>query len=118
MQNFGITPNNLTEVPAHVIDFMKKIPTTWDNTIFIDGYPGKYCVIARRHGDQWYIAAINAEKTEKNITVTLPFLSSTDLTLYHDATDRSPQLKQIKVNNAKQVKLRLLPDGGTVMVGK
>ncbi|MNK48927.1 Retaining alpha-galactosidase precursor [compost metagenome] len=118
VQNFGITPNNLTEVPAHVIDFMKKIPTTWDNTIFIDGYPGKYCVIARRHGDQWYIAAINAEKTEKNITVTLPFLSSTDLTLYHDATDRSPQLKQIKVNNAKQVKLRLLPDGGTVMVGK
>jgi len=118
VQNFGITPNNLTDVPAHVIDFMKKIPTTWDNTIFIDGYPGKYCVIARRHGDQWYIAAINAEKTEKNITVTLPFLSSTDLTLYHDATDRSPQLKQIKVNNAKQVKLRLLPDGGTVMVGK
>lgn len=118
VQNFGITPNNLTDVPAHVIDFMKKIPTIWDNTIFIDGYPGKYCVVARRHGDQWYIAAINAEKTEKNITVTLPFLSSSDLTLYHDAADRSAELKPIKANKAKQVKLKLLPGGGTVLVGK
>src|SRR5690606_30427481 len=40
VQNFGITPNNLTDMPSHVIDFMKDIPTTWDQTVFLDGYPG------------------------------------------------------------------------------
>lgn len=117
VQNFGITPNNLTDVSAPIIDFMKNVPTTWDSTVFIDGYPGKYCVIARRHGDQWYIAAINAEKTEKNITITLPFLTNNEVSVYDDAADRSPQLKQIKLNKARQVKLKLLSDGGTVLVG-
>src|SRR5690606_34586128 len=75
VQNFGITPNNLNEYPASVIDFMKKVPTTWDETIHIDGYPGKYCVLARRHGDTWYVVGINAEKQEKTLTLSLPMLS-------------------------------------------
>ena len=50
VQMFGITPNNLTDVPAFEIEFMKKVPTTWDETVYIDGYPGKYIVLARRNG--------------------------------------------------------------------
>ncbi|WP_432709307.1 glycoside hydrolase family 97 catalytic domain-containing protein, partial [Pedobacter sp.] len=65
VQNFGITPNNLDDMSGHVIDFKKKVPPTWDETVFIDGYPGKYCVLARRHGDTWYIAGINAEQKDK-----------------------------------------------------
>uniref|UniRef100_UPI0005C829FA glycoside hydrolase family 97 catalytic domain-containing protein n=1 Tax=Bacteroides intestinalis TaxID=329854 RepID=UPI0005C829FA len=42
IQHFGITPNNLTEQPEFILDFMKKVPTVWDETRFIDGYPGKY----------------------------------------------------------------------------
>lgn len=118
VQNFGITPNNLTDVAPHIIDFMKKVPTTWDHTVFIDGYPGKYCVLARRHGDTWYIAAINAETTEKTITVSLPMLSGTDIALYTDADDRSPQIKQVKLNKAKQLKVKLLPGGANVIVAK
>lgn len=56
IQHFGITPNNLTEQPEFILDFMKKVPTVWDETRFIDGYPGKYCAVARRYGNQWYIA--------------------------------------------------------------
>ncbi|MCX2492733.1 glycoside hydrolase family 97 catalytic domain-containing protein [Pedobacter sp. PF22-3] len=118
VQNFGITPNNLTDVAPHVIDFMKKVPTTWDNTVFIDGYPGKYCVLARRHGDTWYVAAINAETTEKTINISLPMLSGTDITLYTDADDRSPQIKQLKLNKTKQLKVKLLPGGANVIVAK
>ncbi|WP_406825535.1 glycoside hydrolase family 97 catalytic domain-containing protein [Pedobacter sp. KACC 23697] len=118
VQNFGITPNNLTDVAPHIIDFMKKVPTTWDHTVFIDGYPGKYCVLARRHGDTWYIAAINAETTAKTITVSLPMLSGTDIALYTDADDRSPQIKQVKLNKAKQLKVKLLPGGANVIVAK
>ncbi|SFA44578.1 Glycosyl-hydrolase 97 C-terminal, oligomerisation [Pedobacter suwonensis] len=118
VQNFGITPNNLSDAAPHIIDFMKKVPTTWDNTVFIDGYPGKYCVLARRHGDTWYIAAINAETTEKTIDISLPMLSGTEATLYNDAEDRSPQIKQVKLNNSKKLKVKLLPGGANVIVAK
>jgi hypothetical protein len=65
VQMFGIMPNNLNDAPKFQLDFMKEIPTLWDETVFIDGYPGKYSVIARRHQNQWYVAGINAEKTVK-----------------------------------------------------
>ncbi|WP_293744546.1 glycoside hydrolase family 97 protein [uncultured Pedobacter sp.] len=118
VQNFGITPNNLTDVAPHIIDFMKKVPTTWENTVFIDGYPGKYCVLARRHGDTWYISAINAETTTKTIDISLPMLTGTEVTLYSDADDRSPQIKQLKLNRLKQLKVKLLPGGANVIVAK
>ncbi len=60
VQMFALTPNNLTDAPGSLIDFMREIPTTWDETFYIDGYPGKFSVIARRHGKQWYVAGVNA----------------------------------------------------------
>lgn len=118
VQNFGITPNNLNEMPVHVIDFMKKVPTTWDSTIFIDGYPGKYCVLARCHGDTWYIAGINAEQKEKTITVSLPMLSDEKVLLYSDNEDKQPQLTRLRLQKNKQVKLKLWSNGGAVIIGK
>jgi len=118
VQNFGITPNNLTDMPAHVIDFMKNVPTTWDNTVLVDGYPGKYCVLARQHGDTWYIAAINAEKADKTITVSLPMLTASELSLYSDLDDKSPKKEQLKLTKNKQVKLKILANGGAIIVGK
>src|SRR5690554_4551283 len=46
VQFFALTPNNLTDVPEFEVEFMRNIPTTWDETRFIDGYPGKYSVLA------------------------------------------------------------------------
>ena len=68
-QNFALTPRNLTEQPQFELDFMKQVPTTWDETRFIDGYPGKFVVMARRHGEQWYIAALNAQKEPLKLTL-------------------------------------------------
>lgn len=118
IQNFGITPNNLTDVPAHIIDFMKNVPTIWDETVLIDGYPGRYCVLARRHKEEWFITAVNAEKMEKTIMVSLPMLKGNALTVYSDRDDRSSQVNKVKIGKSKQIKIRLLPDGGTVIVGK
>ena len=118
IQNFGLTPNNLTDVPAHIIDFMKNVPTIWDETVLIDGYPGKYCVLARRHKEEWFITAVNAEKKEKTIMVSLPMLRGNALTVYSDRDDRSSQVDKVKIGQSKQIRIRLLPDGGTVIVGK
>ena len=61
IQNFAITPNNLDDAPAAALDFLREVPTTWDETRLVDGYPGKCIVLARRHGAAWYVAAINAD---------------------------------------------------------
>lgn len=118
IQNFGITPNNLTEVPVHLINFMKKVPTLWDETVLIDGYPGRYCVLARRHKDEWFITAVNAEKKAKIITIPLQMLRGNELTVYADREDRSPKVDNVKIGQSKQIKIRLLPGGGAVIVAK
>ena len=63
VQHFAMAPNNLEDAPAWAVDFMKQVPTNWDETRFIDGYPGKYCIMARRAGNKWYIAGITSDGT-------------------------------------------------------
>ncbi|MEI6949677.1 glycoside hydrolase family 97 catalytic domain-containing protein [Paraflavisolibacter sp. H34] len=116
VQNFGITPNNLQEYPAFVLDFMKAVPTTWEETVFIDGYPGKYVVLARRHQDKWYVVGINAGKEAKKIKLQLPMLAEKKVSLYSDKPDRSPQLEQVSIRKNGEVTVTLQPDGGILLV--
>lgn len=60
IQNFALTPNNLEDAPAAAIEFMREVPTTWDETRYIAGTPSKDAVIARRCGSTWYVGAVNA----------------------------------------------------------
>ncbi len=87
VQNFALTPGNLTDAPAEAIEFMKAVPTTWDETRYIDGYPGKYAVIARRNGDTWYVAGVNAMETP--VTVSLPGFIGDNAKIYYDKTTDS-----------------------------
>ena len=117
IQNFAITPNNLTDAPQQALDFLKDVPTTWDETVFIDGYPGKYVVLARRHADKWYIAGINAQKEPLKLTLNLPMLRKGDKASYYsDAKDRTLQLKDMEIKNPAEVKVVIQPEGGVVLV--
>ena len=60
VQMVALTPNNLTDAPQLCLDFVKEVPTTWDETRYISGFPGETVVLARRNGDKWYVAAVNA----------------------------------------------------------
>ena len=60
IQNFALTPNNLEDAPAAAIEFMREVPTTWDETRYIAGTPSEDAVIARRCGSTWYVGAVNA----------------------------------------------------------
>lgn len=115
VQMFGLAPNNLTDQAPFLIDFMKKVPTTWDETVFIDGYPGKYCVLARRHGADWYVVAVNAEKEIKKLEVELPMLAGQEVSYYSDNKDRSPKFESVKVSKNSKFKLTLQPEGGAIM---
>lgn len=69
VQNFAIAPNNLEDAPEVCLDFLREVPTTWDETRLIEGYPGKHVALARRHGNRWYIAVVNAEEQSKYYNV-------------------------------------------------
>ena len=117
IQNFALTPNNLDDAPAICIDYLRQVPTTWDETQFIDGYPGKSVVMARRHGEKWYVAGVTASKTAQTFELSLPMFSKGDVvTVYSDGKDREPEMKQVKISNPKKVKITAQGDGGFVIV--
>jgi hypothetical protein len=115
VQMFALTPNNLTEQPAFEIDFMKTVPTTWDETVFLDGYPGKFVVLARRSGEKWYIVGINAGKEPKKISLKLDFLTEKVLTKYADAKDLIPTFEQVKWNKENEVSIEIHGNGGVIL---
>lgn len=117
VQNFAIAPNNLTDAPEAVIGFMKDVPTTWDETVFIDGYPGKYCVLARRHGERWYVAGVNATKEPLKLTLDLGFTGKGGkASYYYDDTHRQAVLKSIDMKNPAKTRVTIQPEGGIVVV--
>jgi hypothetical protein len=112
---FALTPNNLTDVPSFEIDFMKTIPTTWDETVFIDGYPGKYCILARRHNDKWYVAGINALEEPIEVEVELPMITGKRVVCYGDDGKRQSYKKELKVKKSGVYKLTIQADGGIIL---
>ena len=101
VQNFALTPLNLDEkvTPKFEIDFMRQVPTLWDETRFIDGYPGKYIIIARRHADRWYVAALNAQKQALDINTQLPMLAGKEVTWLNDGDDgKSPSARKVTLD--------------------
>lgn len=115
VQMFGLTPNNLQDVPAFELDFLKTVPTTWDETVFIDGYPGKYSVIARRNNQKWYVAGVNAEKTAKVLKLKLPMLAGQTINMYNDKADKETYTTTVKVSKKGDLTITIQPNGGFVL---
>lgn len=115
VQVFALTPNNLTDAPAFEIDFMKQVPTTWDETLYIDGYPGKYSIIARRHGNDWYIAGVNAEKQVLKKKIKLPMLAGKKIRLYNDDKNKEPYTKLLDIKKGAELEIEMQPGGGLVL---
>ena len=110
VQHFAMAPNNLTDAPAWAVDFMKQVPTTWDEVRFIDGYPGKYCIFARRSGDKWYVAGINATDQTVKQTLTLPMLNAGAAQLYMNGAQTTA-----KLSKKKTLKVEIPTNGGVVI---
>lgn len=117
VQHFALAPNNLTDAPSWAVDFMKKVPTTWDEVKFVDGYPGKYVIIARRSGNTWYVAGVNAEKTALTKKITLPMLNAgATAKMYSDDAQLNGSVKEVKINKKKQMTVTIPCNGGLVIM--
>lgn len=121
IQCIAMCPNNLTDIPQFEIDWLKQVPTTWDETRFIDGYPGKYAVLARRSGDKWYVVGLNALKEPLKLSLDLPMFEGKEFTVYSDKPLKKDQkfaeaeMKPGKLNKKGQVKVTIQPNGGLII---
>jgi hypothetical protein len=117
VQHFALAPNNLTDAPDWAIDFMKAVPTTWDEVRFLDGYPGKYAVLARRKGDKWYVAGINAQKETISLKLKLPMIASgTALKYYADDEKLNGKVQNIRHKNNQEVEIKIPSNGGVLLL--
>ena len=116
VQHFALAPNNLTDAPAWAIDFMKEVPTLWDEVRYIDGYPGKYIIMARRTGDKWYVVGVNAQKEPLKLKIKLPmFAAGETVQYYSDDKDLNGSVKPLKMNKKQEVTLTIPCNGGIVL---
>ena len=116
VQHFAMAPNNMTDAPAWAVEFMKQVPTTWDEVRFIDGYPGQYIILARRTGSKWFVVGINAEEQILKKTITLPmFEKGTSLCVYSDDAQLTGSVKTVSQNKKQQITVTIPCNGGVVI---
>lgn len=120
VQCIAMQPNNLSDLPQMELDFLREVPTSWDETRFIDGYPGKYIVMARRSGDKWYIVGLNATKEPLKLDIDIPMFAGTTPSYYYDKPSKKslwPEstLGKIKVDTKGKAKVTIQPNGGVII---
>ena len=98
MLHWADKPESYLVQPKEVKDFMSALPTTWDETRLLGGYPGEWVVIARRCGTTWYVAGINGKDTPQTINFDTSFLPKGKYTLF---TDKPGYKGYLPANNPK-----------------
>jgi alpha-glucosidase len=117
IQHYAETPEGMSHVPDYVKDFLRTLPTNWDDIRFIDGFPGKLYVVARRAGKKWYIAGLNGEKIEKKVNIDLSSFQANKATMITDGKEPLSFIQQnVSFTAGKPTTVDILPNGGFVMV--
>jgi alpha-glucosidase len=117
LQHFASTPQMVDAQPEYVKDFLRIVPTVWDETRFVDGYPGKFVVLARRRGPDWYVGAITADTLVSVVEVPLSFLGagSHRVGLISDGEDFDQFASNTETLTSRDtVTVELAPSGGFV----
>ncbi len=117
IQHFAEIPEGMATAPDYVKNFLRELPREWDGVKFIDGFPGKYIVLARRAGDTWYVAGLNAEKETKTFELDLSFAGDKKGMLIVSG-DTARSFAQQQINSKERQKINLRPSAGFVLVLK
>lgn len=117
IQHYAESPEGMSHVPGFVKSFLQNLPDYWDDVKFVDGYPGKLVVLARRSGNRWYIAGINGDSSEKNIMLNLAWLKQKKGSLLTDgAAPLSFENQPVEISGDGKAGVTLKPNGGFVMI--
>lgn len=117
IQHYVETPESMERQPDFVKEYMKNVPRYWDDIRYIDGVPGKYAVLARKAGNKWYVAGINAENTAKSVNLDLSSLGiSGEGNMITDGdTNRTFAQKKVTLSE-NTLNVEIQPTGGFVIV--
>lgn len=105
-------PESYLIQPEPVKKFMSSIPTVWDETRLLSGYPGESVVMARRNGTTWYIAGINGKDEPQTLTFDISFLPKGRYTIFADGKPWSIKTAKGHIPN----KIRCKERGGFVII--
>ena len=122
IQCIDLQESNLSELQQFQLDFLKSVPTTWQTTQYVDGYPTKYAVLARQSMEgKWYVAGLNGEAAPKTINISLPMFVGKTVTIYNDEPLKKGELfpvpvkKTLKVDKKGNVKVTMQGMGGIII---
>jgi hypothetical protein len=117
IQHYAESPEGMAHIPDFIKKFLQNLPVHWDDVHFIDGYPGQYMIIARKAGNKWYVAGINADSSEKNWDIDLSFLKHKQASLIIDGGEELLfTQKSVTIPENGILKLTVKPNGGFVAV--
>ena len=125
-------PNNLQDVPQWELDWLKNVPTDWEDTRFVAGYPTKYAVIARKASNQngsgaalsagrWFVGGLNATDKPLALTLDLPMFAGKTVTYLTDQPKKKGEKfftsvkKTLKVGKNGKAKVVIQPNGGIII---
>jgi len=125
-------PNNLQDVPLWELDWLKAVPTAWDDVKFIAGYPTKYAVVARKasvengsgaalSAGKWFVGGLNATDKPLALTLNLPMFAGKTVTYLTDQPKKKGEKfftsvkKTLKVGKDGKAKLVIQPNGGIII---
>ena len=121
IQHWADRPEGFYALPFEAQLHMRNVPVAWDETRFLDGYPGKAFVVARRKADTWYVSCLNGENNARQQDIALNFLSSGDymLTCIADGDDEKTfNITHRTVTANDNMSVSCLPRGGFTMIIK
>lgn len=110
IQHMAESPYGMDNQTEDVKNFLRTLPTHWDDVKFLDGYPGKYVVLARKSGNKWYVVGINGDTTAKKLKLDLSFVNQG---FFFDDVEHN---KTVKKTFAVGSEITLKPSGGFVGV--
>lgn len=112
IQHIAETPEGMTAQKDFIKEYMRSLPETWDDVKYIDGYPGKFVVLARKKGEIWYIAGINGENSERTITLNVPFIGNSSKGFIITDSDNKKDFVKKDIDFSKPINITMYPNGG------
>jgi hypothetical protein len=115
IQHYAESPEGMLHVAANVKEFLRKLPDTWDDVKFIEGYPGKYVVMARKAGNKWYVAGINGSDEPVKVSIDKSVFGKMNGTMLTDGAGLL-EIKGNELDGGTKQAITMKPSGGFVMV--
>ncbi|MDN3668514.1 glycoside hydrolase family 97 catalytic domain-containing protein [Echinicola jeungdonensis] len=115
IQHLAESPEGMAKQPEEVMGYLKQLPNTWEETKFVDGFPGEFAVMARKGKENWYLAGINGSHEEIVQSLDLSFVEGTGswLLITDNPEKTGFEFQELTENELEEVKIS--SSGGFVL---